>query len=363
MSCTDRVEVASSFDLDNKKVTLIDTPGFDDTNMSDTDILNMIAMFLTTMLVFKFAMYAANISLFQRYEQGIRLNGILYLHRISDPRMSGTSRRNFNTFRNLCGDECLSNVVIVTNMWGGVAEEIGDARVGELVNDELFFQPAIRYGAKIRHHRERTQSSAHAIVREVSRNAAVILRIQKELAIEGKDITQTAAGIALDEEMVQQRKKCAEEMEDLRKEMEEAVRAQNTEAVEELTEAQKTLDNNLAKIDEQRAGFVSDYNKGREALNVQIQAMQQQLRRERAETARTVEDISQARRAINQQERDVWMQDTWPRRRYERPNHHREQQEPQVMGEGREEYRLFDAIEWILHCMHETGRFVFGMRR
>ena len=49
MSCTDRVEVASSFDLDNKKVTLIDTPGFDDTNMSDTDILNMIAMFLTTM--------------------------------------------------------------------------------------------------------------------------------------------------------------------------------------------------------------------------------------------------------------------------------------------------------------------------
>ena len=49
MSVTDKVQAAPPFDLDGRRVTLIDTPGFDDTNRSDTDILNMIAAFLATM--------------------------------------------------------------------------------------------------------------------------------------------------------------------------------------------------------------------------------------------------------------------------------------------------------------------------
>ena len=44
-SCTDSVQTVD-FDLDGRRVVLIDTPGFDDTTMSDTDVLNMIAAFL-----------------------------------------------------------------------------------------------------------------------------------------------------------------------------------------------------------------------------------------------------------------------------------------------------------------------------
>lgn len=46
-SCTARVQTADPFILDGRSVTLIDTPGFDDTNKSDVDILKMIAMFLS----------------------------------------------------------------------------------------------------------------------------------------------------------------------------------------------------------------------------------------------------------------------------------------------------------------------------
>jgi hypothetical protein len=47
-SCTNIVQVAQPFMLNNRSVTLIDTPGFDDTTKSDSDILSMIAAFLAT---------------------------------------------------------------------------------------------------------------------------------------------------------------------------------------------------------------------------------------------------------------------------------------------------------------------------
>jgi hypothetical protein len=45
-SCTAEMEVSMPFELDGRLVELIDTPGFDDTTMCDTDILNMIAAYL-----------------------------------------------------------------------------------------------------------------------------------------------------------------------------------------------------------------------------------------------------------------------------------------------------------------------------
>ena len=47
-SCTDEVQLANEFTLDGRRVVLIDTPGFDDTTKSDTDVLKMIADFLAT---------------------------------------------------------------------------------------------------------------------------------------------------------------------------------------------------------------------------------------------------------------------------------------------------------------------------
>lgn len=45
-SCTAEVQVADEFVVDGRGVVLIDTPGFDDTNLSDADILEKIAAFL-----------------------------------------------------------------------------------------------------------------------------------------------------------------------------------------------------------------------------------------------------------------------------------------------------------------------------
>lgn len=45
-SCTSEVQVANEFTIDGRQIFLIDTPGFDDTNVSDAEILQKIAAFL-----------------------------------------------------------------------------------------------------------------------------------------------------------------------------------------------------------------------------------------------------------------------------------------------------------------------------
>jgi predicted GTPase len=45
-SCTSEVHFSDPFMVNGRKVVLFDTPGFDDTNRSDTEILTEIAVFL-----------------------------------------------------------------------------------------------------------------------------------------------------------------------------------------------------------------------------------------------------------------------------------------------------------------------------
>ena len=45
-SCTSAVQESKEFVLDGRRVVLVDTPGFDDSHKSDTDVLKSIAAFL-----------------------------------------------------------------------------------------------------------------------------------------------------------------------------------------------------------------------------------------------------------------------------------------------------------------------------
>lgn len=48
MSCTETVAATQPFYVDGRKVVLVDTPGFDDTTKTDSEILKLIADFLST---------------------------------------------------------------------------------------------------------------------------------------------------------------------------------------------------------------------------------------------------------------------------------------------------------------------------
>ncbi|KAF8181512.1 hypothetical protein BJ912DRAFT_979725 [Pholiota molesta] len=198
------LSIAYPFDLDGQMISLIDTPGFDDTNLSDASVLNMIAAYLS-----------------YSYDQGKRLAGIVYMHRILDNRVGGISARSFRMFRNLCGDASLRNIVITTTMWDQVEGPIGEQREKELASKDAFFKLAIDKGARLGRH-DNTLASAQTIIRSIIQNhtSPVTLRIQESFAA-GKELTR---------EMFEQME---------RHRLEEATRARDEETRKELT-AEKT---------------------------------------------------------------------------------------------------------------------------
>jgi len=239
-SCTDNVQ-AVDFNLDGRRVVLIDTPGFDDTTLSDTDVLNMIAAFLES-----------------SYEQGKKLAGVLYFHRISEPRMTGMSRKNFGMFRKLCGDAALKNVVIVTNMWGEVDPAVGNAREIELATEDIFFKPVLEKHAQMIRH-ENTISSAERVIRLILGNHPLPLRIQEELVNEHKALPETSAGEELNRELNAQIEKHQGEMRTLRDEMQQAIKDKDEETRRELEMEIQRMQMRVEDLQNDSKRMASDY--------------------------------------------------------------------------------------------------------
>ena len=231
-SCASTVNVSRHFMLDGHRVVLIDTPGFDDTTRSDTDILKLIAAFLETSYV-KLRLgpkksFLVNHTPICRYEQGSTLAGVLYFHRISDVRMGGISTRNFRLFRQLCGESVLKNVVIVTNRWEEVDPQVGEAREAELMCEDLFFKPVLDKGARMARH-QGTVRSAERVIRLILENHPLPLRIQEELVDQGKDIMTTGAGGMFEKEIQERIAQREREMQAVIDEMRQAMKDRGVE--------------------------------------------------------------------------------------------------------------------------------------
>ncbi|KAJ3575936.1 hypothetical protein NP233_g752 [Leucocoprinus birnbaumii] len=105
-SCTSEVYALriTFVDHKSKSLVLVDTPGFDDTYKSDLEILDTISRW--------FCSAAGGTK-----SKNQSISGILYLHRITDMRLTGSIAKNFEMFRKLCGEEFYSRIVLVTTMW------------------------------------------------------------------------------------------------------------------------------------------------------------------------------------------------------------------------------------------------------
>ncbi|KAG0694748.1 P-loop containing nucleoside triphosphate hydrolase protein [Suillus ampliporus] len=164
----------------SRRVVLVDTPGFDDTFLSDTEILRRIAVWLAS-----------------SYGDDMKLAGVLYLHDISQPRMFGTSRRNLDMFRRLCGENAERNVILVTTKWNDVGAGVGERREQQL--KDSFWKEMVNNGSQVdRFHGSR--KSAWDVMRPILANSSAVvaaIRIQEELIDLGKVIPETDAGNTL----------------------------------------------------------------------------------------------------------------------------------------------------------------------
>jgi hypothetical protein len=170
-------------DLDStRKLYLVDTPGFDDTHRSDTEVLQEMAAWLT-----------------ESYERNIKLRGIIYIHRITDTKMSGSALKNLYLFQKLCGDDALKNVLLVTSRWEELASlQQGESRLRELEESPAFWKTMKAWGSRVCKHWN-TQESALNILGHFTDHGTqdVILALQTQMVVDGKSLDKTSVGIVL----------------------------------------------------------------------------------------------------------------------------------------------------------------------
>ena len=222
-----------------------------------------------------------------RYKSGSTLAGVIYIHRISDGRFTGASSRNFGMFRKLCGDTTLKNVIFLTNMWGTVTKDVGEAREKQLTTK--FFKPALDKGAQLARHYN-TPQSARDVIRRIMKNQPIPLQIQRELVDEHKDITDTAAGEAINKEIKEEIRRHQAKLETVKEEMIEAFKNQNEETRQELEEEKRKLQEEVDNMRMKSEGMASEFSQERNKMEEAMRQIQEE--RERAEAARRqVEDL------------------------------------------------------------------------
>ncbi|KAB8234978.1 P-loop containing nucleoside triphosphate hydrolase protein [Aspergillus alliaceus] len=204
-----------SFTHPEKKntVILLDTPGFDDTDRSDTEILKEISCFLAMI-----------------HEKRWRLVGVVYLHRITDPRLGGSAMKNLHMFEKLCGTRSFAGVVLVTTMWEDLGPTEADQAIGHRRQTELeneFWKTIIAEGGNVMEHDGSAESASTIVSSLVKRNEEVVLHIVHELVDERKTLDETDAGQYVQAELLKIKKKYDREIADLQESMEEAMEARD----------------------------------------------------------------------------------------------------------------------------------------
>ncbi|KAF5325992.1 hypothetical protein D9611_000749 [Ephemerocybe angulata] len=179
--------------LEERDVTIVDTPGFDDTQTSDFETVKQIATWLK-----------------KSCERGSVLGGVIFVHDISEDRFTGAARRNLEMFNHLCGEPCLRKTVILTTKWGRAGNRDFERTERDLQANH--WATMIQKGARpLRFDPMDEKASARSIVDGLLSGVAVgpsgqqllneVLQIQDELVQRKMPLKETKIAEALRKEL------------------------------------------------------------------------------------------------------------------------------------------------------------------
>jgi len=241
-------------------VYLIDTPGFDDTHLEYAAVFRKIASFICTYC--------------DGRGRSIPIGGMIYVQRITDMRMSGSSLKSLRIFEKICGERHFQDVRIVTTMWNSLktkeAQDAAEMREKMMGERPEFFGNMMKFGARMERYQGDTYSGIRIVELLADRWRTVVLQLQREM---GRGVAtkleDTTAGRYIDGELANAREKyetqkreleeCAEEAEDdddLRSEFIEQAE-DFTRLVDNLETDQKSLSVTLEDMRNEQAAWCS----------------------------------------------------------------------------------------------------------
>ena len=276
----------------SRRVILIDTPGFDDTNRSDTDILQEISYVLS-----------------KTYQSGLKLAGIIYLHRITDVRMSGSSLKNLNMFQKLCGENFYDHVVLATTMWGKLGGDVHSVEEGlrrekELIDNKKWWGLMHRRGSQVFRCDDSEESSMKILSYIVELGSTAVLDIQREMVDEKKTLANTSAGQEVQKELQQQQRKHEKEKAELHRAREQALQEKDQELAQELMEERREHHKKLSAIEKDRLELTRNLHRMTLEQETRFTKMLEQLQEQHEREKREDQERREAERKEDKRQRE-----------------------------------------------------------
>jgi len=113
-------------------------------------------------------------------QENLKLTSVLFLHKITDNRLMGSSKRLQRVYEKVYGHEAFGSVVLSTTMWGDLGRESdGVRREGELIHGN-FWGKMIRGGTECYRSRN-SGSSVRNLANVLVGKKPVETQLQREL--------------------------------------------------------------------------------------------------------------------------------------------------------------------------------------
>ncbi|EWC47043.1 hypothetical protein DRE_03805 [Drechslerella stenobrocha 248] len=246
---------------------ILDTPGFDDSYMSDFEILEGLTLELATI-----------------YKEARPLTGVIYVHDISKEKMGGTSHKSLKTFQKLVGETSLKNVVLVTTHWPRFFT--GKQLVREKELRTTFWASMLARGSQILRH-DGSHKSALRIVKMLLERKPVVIRIVEQTVEDGLPIGQTDAGSVVREGLNEMETRLVEEIASVNEEMAELKKRQK--------QMQNEADKATGRLEQQ---WKQSSQEQRDAIERQLKALREQSKKEAEEMAKQFANVKNEKQTL-----------------------------------------------------------------
>lgn len=270
---------------------MLDTPGFDDSNLAreNIDILNDIV---------------SNLYMFALQRSVFKLRGVIFLHDIAETRFCGSQAKTLGILKALCGNECMGNVIIGTTMW--------DLNQPKMMKEERrekeFCEKHWKGIYKTTQLFEDDQSAATQIILDLLALPPVLLRVQQEMMKPPHTIENTTVGRLVIPEGRRELEELTRQMDAQQKEFEAELRKQQADFEKEEKEIQRNAEERLRKAEEEARRLEEVQrvreNEFRKNLAEEKQKYDQQFRMraeedEKRESLRRQEEIQRQKEAMD----------------------------------------------------------------
>jgi hypothetical protein len=276
LTVTTQIEIYQCNDVELGSFWLVDTPGFNDTNLTEVEVLQRIAVWLD-----------------RAYRQHIALTGLLYLHSITQPRASGSIVNSFTWFRQICGQRAFRKVSLVTTFWDKVPEVLS---AGDAVNRETqykgteYWGSMIDMGAGLERHDDTVDSARNivrnAILRRTNDDPDTFLLFQMEIGREHRRLDDTSVGRNMSEYQERQQQTFTVELDRIGRELRQQMEALDEQHRRELEDRWARFEQERARIREQQRLLQTDV----ETLNRNFERLEREATERRDTELRARED-------------------------------------------------------------------------